>query len=154
MLCVLYGCLYAYGPNNMLWAAMRGRVHGYMAREATPNCSPLEFSLRALPRARGSASIRQIFSLLPSRSCKSSPFCCIYGGTGQTTVQAGVIAVRVRERRRRAAAAGRATRVWVHGRRGVRRRGGECVCVRRRLRVVGGRGEEGLRFTNKLWYVL
>ena len=44
------------------------------------------------------------------------------------------------KRRRRAAAAGRAARFWVHGRRGVRRRG-VCVCVRRRLRarVEGGR---------------
>ena len=56
-------------------------------------------------------------------------------------MQGGVIAVVfVCKRRRRAAAAGRAARVWVHGRRGVRRRG-VCVCVRRRLRarVEGGR---------------
>ena len=51
----------------LLWAAMRepSRIHGVMAREATPNCSPLEFSLRALPRARFGID-RQIFSLLPS----------------------------------------------------------------------------------------
>ena len=48
-----YGSL-GIAAHNMLWAAMGGpsRVHGVMAREATPDCSPLEFSLRALPRAR------------------------------------------------------------------------------------------------------
>ena len=55
-----------HNTHNMLWAAMRepSRIHGVMAREATPNCSPLEFSLRALPRARFGID-RQIFSLLP-----------------------------------------------------------------------------------------
>ena len=65
-----YGSL-GIAAHNMLWAAMGGpsRVHGVMAREATPDCSPLEFSLRALPRARARGRFgidRQIFSLLPS----------------------------------------------------------------------------------------
>ena len=61
-----YGCYGCYGPN-MLWAAMRepSRIHGVMAREATPNCSPLEFSLRALPRASGSASTAKYFLFCP-----------------------------------------------------------------------------------------
>ena len=63
-----YGSL-GIAAHNMLWAAMGGpsRVHGVMAREATPDCSPLEFSLRALPRARevGSASIAKYFLFCP-----------------------------------------------------------------------------------------
>ena len=64
-----YGSL-GIAAHNMLWPAMGGpsRVHGVMAREATPDCSPVEFSLRARCRARGRFGIdRQIFSLLPSR---------------------------------------------------------------------------------------
>ena len=53
--------LWCYGSRGI---AAHNRVHGVMAREATPDCSPLEFSLRALPRARFGID-RQIFSLLP-----------------------------------------------------------------------------------------
>ena len=51
----------------MLWAAMRepsriSTLHGVMVREATPNCSPLEFSPCALPRARFRHRSPTIFS--------------------------------------------------------------------------------------------
>ena len=69
MLWVLWLLWARHNTHNMLWAAMGGpsRVHGVMAREATPDCSPLEFSLRALPRARevGSASIAKYFLFCP-----------------------------------------------------------------------------------------